>query len=221
MRILIVIGLLLISVEASAQGAQSAKASETAKEVIPLEPYFAGLIGAHNRNQALPALNYWGVGAATWGSRPAVDAKGTNTCKIANQACVLTARHGAAGLDNISYHFAQNVKDRAARLAIFRAIQEAMVDSYGAPSTSVSPPEDVRGKDAFVQSVETRYELVWHGPQTNAKLLLTADELSIDFSPSPKGNAAPIEHHFRAFERIVKDLPETHPLRSVGKSLLP
>jgi hypothetical protein len=223
MRFLILIGLLVLAPSANAQEAVPAPPvpPSPSQEIIPMQPYFTGLAGAGNRQEMLPALDYWGVGTAIWGS-PASTAPSTPaseaSCTVAGRKCVAkTAFDQQKGLQSVSYAFAEGVTDRAERLSIFRDLDKVLVNAYGAPSHSLAPPEDVRGQDAFVQGIDNRYDLLWTGPQTNARLTLTPDELTIVFDASASSDAATRERDFRTFEKIVETLPPSHPLKAIGR----
>jgi hypothetical protein len=228
MRSLILMGLLVFASSASAQKlVPPPPAPQSAgQELIQMQPFFTGLTGAANRQEMLPALDYWGVGTAIWGSAqssaPSAPASGGG-CSIAGRNCVLkTAYDQQKGLQSVTYAFADGVTDRAERLAIFSDLDKALVKAYGAASQSPASPENVRGQDAFVQGLENRYELRWTGPQTNVRLTMTPDELTIVYDAAPAGyDAAKRESDFRTFERIVEKFPASHPLKAIGRKKEP
>ncbi|MBI1841540.1 MAG: hypothetical protein HYR88_11905 [Verrucomicrobia bacterium] len=61
--------------------------------------------------------------------------------------------------------------------------------AYNGPTTLVKADEVFRGKDAYVQGLDKEYALEWAGPETIVRLVLSDNELRVEFSQAPTSAA--------------------------------
>jgi hypothetical protein len=200
---------------------------------IGKEAFFAATAAKDSKNTALPALTYWGVGGAAWGT-PTVDleqvapaiapsaaapaAAGANLnpgCVVGGLHCDGSVESKEGGLSKVQYRFAGGVTGRRARLGIYRTLMNVLTDAYGEPSRQSHPQEDVRGEDAYVQGLDPSYEAQWLGPETNVALQVSDGELSITLTPAARGRAAIRERELNEFRQQVQALPPSSGMRNL------
>ncbi|TBD34341.1 hypothetical protein [Rhizobium ruizarguesonis] len=218
-------GLVLSSLSGAHLAAQEAP-QQSGSQPIEREAFFAAMAAKNSRNTLLPALTYWGVTGAAWGT-PTADlervapaivgpsvaapaaAGGTTdlACVVGGLHCDSSVESKDGGLSKVLYRFGGGITDRRTRLGMYRSLLSALEDAYGDPSRQPHPQEDVRANDAYVQGLDPRYEAQWLGPETNVTLQVSDGELSVTLTPAMRGRAPVRERELNEFRQQVQALP--------------
>lgn len=178
---------------------------------MPSDYYFARKLAECNERLELPSLSYWGVADIQWGmslvqaievrtasgtdkkqmkiSENAIRNDKSSFLGVPCQSTVYLSGNGGIVGNGFRHDFASGVENRAARLAIYRKLKNQLIERYNAPTHNIAPDEVVRGEDAYVQGLDDKYHLEWHGSETVLSLRLSDKELVVEFKPSPKSRA--------------------------------
>lgn len=194
----------------------------SASTELPFEIYEAAIVGINNNRKLLPSLDYWGVYDVAWGDpsskNDAVDKLATQNadeCKIAELKCSMSVLKNREQVSGVTYTFAESIIGRAERLVAYQSIKKSLLSAYGVPSISANDEELVRGEDAFVQGLDSKYELIWNGLGSNLRLLLTTNELLVTLKPASSQANKDRVQAWRKFETMRPNLSPQHPLNQL------
>ncbi|MBI3869352.1 MAG: hypothetical protein HY299_12595 [Verrucomicrobia bacterium] len=159
---------------------------------LPVDEYRAQRSQEENVSRELPQLDYWGIQGFQWGdTETTVASRQNKPTRMLGSACQRSFACDKATrlLHQVRYDFAAGVTNREERLLVYQSIKAGLVKAYNGPTTLVKADEVFRGKDAYVQGLDKEYALEWAGPETIVRLVLSDNELRVEFSQAPTSAA--------------------------------
>lgn len=173
----------------------------TARPEVSFNDQLAIDIRKDNISELLPLLFYWGVQGAEWDRTrtqvskdisakvtPLDKKKGLWAAKSRNGKLadlkfkeVMVFDKDKGKLNEVRRYFASKVTDREKRLGYYQKLSKELEAKYGSPTHTIQPVMVVGGKDLYSSGGLNGYHVEWHGKATEVSLLLSDDELVINF----------------------------------------
>lgn len=206
--------LLTLSIALALTATHASPADDSAHAELSSQEYRARRMQEKHATKTLAPLDYWGIDGVEWGTEP-VAAQATR--QLSGLTCRRELHRGASsqGLNQVTYHFASGITNRAERLRQFQQLKSELLKTYSQPTHRPKGDSIVRGQDAYVQGLDKEYRLEWHGPETILTLALSDASLSLQFRQAPTSRVGEHRQNVKRAQekqkRMAQQSSQTHP----------